>query len=232
MATGIVKPLVYRSKYQSKWINTLQNPVHTFGQYLANLTEAWLNKIRKCWRRLMCNEWGGSACTCSGGSPFCSLLPGTCTTNISVLHGRFEIRLLDWRLRSSEMRRSIFGQKFDDSNKLSLSLLRREILILWRWRPHASAEIESGDSTLLHNVFIFPLCIISDPNQDRRYECNVTVRRVRPIIFAVEKQEVLYILSLSLASKAHALHCHLCLVRQYNISPRYSEKAPFLQKIK
>ena len=138
MATGIIKPLVYRSKYQSKWINTLQNPAHTFRKCLEYLTKAQLNKIRQCWRRWKCNKWRGSACTCSGRSPFFSLPLSTCNTNFSVLHGRFEIRLLDWRLLPS---------------KCDFVMLGRNMIFQRNLLPDCSGEklsySEGGDRTLL-----------------------------------------------------------------------------------
>jgi hypothetical protein len=52
---------------------------------------------------------------------------------------------------------------------------------------------------------------------------NVTLRRVRVTIVAVEKQQVLPVLRVSVVSDIHhaVLYCHLWPVRLYNIFPHY-----------
>jgi hypothetical protein len=76
---------------------------------------------------------------------------------------------------------------------------------------------------------------ISQKRRQRKY--RVTLRHVRATIFAVEKQRVLYILSVCICSfrypacNAHAPYCHLSPARLYNIFPHYLiNRTIFLKK--
>ena len=50
---------------------------------------------------------------------------------------------------------------------------------------------------------------------------SVTLRRIRPTIVAMEKQEVLHILGVCFCLNYLAWYCHLCPAPLHNILPHY-----------